>query len=333
MNIGDKVRFLHGQEQGVITRIIDKDLIEVEIEDGFQIPVMKKELVVVAQEEGKYFRKQEVAVKERDEPFKPKSHVKRGPGRRAMPPKGIYLAFLPVNDRQLALYFINTLSFDLSYLVGEEQNDNFKGTAHGILAGQQSVKIREVLVSEFDQWPTWVMQLLFFHQGYYTLREPLVRKFRFKAATFFKNKRQAPLLDKPSFLFEIDAPGLSEGGKPVDLSQVKERMLTNTDEDKNRLLRLDRPPREVDLHIEKLTPKYDKMNNKEMLELQLKTFEEKLDSAIATGMDEIIFVHGVGGGVLRTAIQKKLSKLKNIQYYQDTQRDKFGYGATLVKIK
>lgn len=325
MNIGDKVRFLHGQEQGIITRIVDKDLIEVEIEDGFQIPVMKKEIVVVAQEEGKYFKQQEVATKEkeRDEPFKPKPNVKQG----------IYLAFLPVNDRQLALYFINTLRFDVSYLMGEEQQGNFKGTAHGILKSQQSVKIREVLVSEFDQWPVWVMQLLFFHQGYYTLREPLVRRFRFKAATFFKNKRQAPLLDKPSFLFEVDASGLYEGGKPVDLNQVKERMLSNAEEDKSRLLRLERPPKEVDLHIEKLTSEYDKMNNKEMLELQLKIFEEKLDSAIATGMEEITFVHGVGSGVLRTAIQKKLSKLKNIQYYQDTQRDKFGYGATLIKIK
>ncbi len=323
MNIGDKVRFLHGQEQGIITRMIDKDLVEVEIEDGFQIPMLKKEIVVVAQEEGKYFKKQEAPAKERDEPFKPKTSIKQG----------IYLAFLPVNDKQLALYFINTLNFDLSYLIGEEQNGNFKGTAHGILSSQQSVKIREVLVSEFDQWPTWVMQLLFFHQGYYTLREPLVRKFRFKAATFFKNKRQAPLLDKPSFLFEVDASGLSEGGKPIDINQVKEKMLSHTEEDKNRLLRLDRPAREVDLHIEKLTPDYDKMNNTEMLELQLKTFEDKLDSAIATGMEEITFVHGIGSGVLRTAIQKRLSKLKNIQYYQDTQRDKFGYGATLIRIK
>jgi dsDNA-specific endonuclease/ATPase MutS2 len=70
-----------------------------------------------------------------------------------------------------------------------------------------------------------------------------------------------------------------------------------------------------------------------MLELQLKTFEENLDRAIATGMDEITFIHGIGSGALRNAIHKKLSKMKNIQYFEDTLREKFGYGATLVRIK
>lgn len=324
MNIGDKVRFLHGQEQGTITKVIDKDLVEVEIEDGFQIPVMKKEIVVVAREEASYFKpRQDVRAKEKELFAETRPEVKQG----------IYLAFMPINDRQLALYLINMLRFELSYLVGEEQQGNFKGLAHGILASQQHVKLREVLISEFDQWPAWIMQLLFFHAGYYTLREPLTRKFRFKATGFFKNKRQAPLLDKPSFLFEVDAPGLSEGGKAVDSHQIKAQLLSNAHADASTMMRLERPPREVDLHIEQLTDKYDKMNNQEMLELQLKVFEEKLDSAIATGMDEITFVHGVGSGVLRTAIQKRLSQMKNIQFYQDTQRDKFGHGATKVRIK
>mgnify|MGYP001801331685 FL=1 len=70
-----------------------------------------------------------------------------------------------------------------------------------------------------------------------------------------------------------------------------------------------------------------------MLELQLTTFEEKLDQAIATGMDEITFIHGVGSGVLRDAIHKRLSTMKNINYFQDAMREKFGYGATRVRIK
>ena len=51
MNIGDKVRLLHGTEEGVIRRIIDKRTVEIEIEDGFLIPVLRKEVVLISSDE------------------------------------------------------------------------------------------------------------------------------------------------------------------------------------------------------------------------------------------------------------------------------------------
>jgi dsDNA-specific endonuclease/ATPase MutS2 len=50
-------------------------------------------------------------------------------------------------------------------------------------------------------------------------------------------------------------------------------------------------------------------------------------------MDEIIFIHGVGNGTLRNELHKRLSGHKNVKYYEDAQKEKFGYGATKVKIK
>ncbi len=321
MNIGDKVRLLRGHEEGIITRFLDKDLLEIEIEDGFQIPVMRNEVVVVSQQEQRYFKREPKQEKEPAASASEDTTVSQG----------VYFAFVPLNDRQLALHLVNTSGFDLAYLVGEEDKQNFKGISTGVLPPQNSVKLREVLVSAFDQWPSWVVQLLYFRDGYYTLRAPLVRKFRFKAATFFKSKRKAPLLHQPSFLFQVDEQ--AEGGKPIDAAKLKEQILSNLPEQPSGLLRLERPPREVDLHIEQLTSQSGKMNNSEMLSLQLETFEQALDNAIATGMDEIIFIHGVGNGILKDALQKKLSQMSNIQYFQDAKREKFGYGATLVRIK
>ena len=59
MNVGDKVRMLRGKEEGIVTRIIDQKLIEIEIEDGFQIPVLKSEVVLVAQEEANFFKREQ----------------------------------------------------------------------------------------------------------------------------------------------------------------------------------------------------------------------------------------------------------------------------------
>lgn len=58
-----------------------------------------------------------------------------------------------------------------------------------------------------------------------------------------------------------------------------------------------------------------------------------MDQAILAGLDEIIFVHGVGNGTLKTKIHKILSDSNSIKFYKDARKEKFGYGATLVQIK
>ena len=64
MKLGDKVRFIHGKEQGQIVKLIDQKQVEVEIEDGFRIPVLKTELVVVASEEVTLISGNEIAAEE-----------------------------------------------------------------------------------------------------------------------------------------------------------------------------------------------------------------------------------------------------------------------------
>ena len=55
MNVGDRVRLLTGTEEGIVTRLLDSELVEVAIDNDFTIPVLRREVVVVAQEEGKNF--------------------------------------------------------------------------------------------------------------------------------------------------------------------------------------------------------------------------------------------------------------------------------------
>ena len=57
MNVGDRVRLLKGREEGIISKIVNDKLIEVEIEDGFNIPVLKKEVVLISQQEASAFGK------------------------------------------------------------------------------------------------------------------------------------------------------------------------------------------------------------------------------------------------------------------------------------
>jgi hypothetical protein len=89
---------------------------------------------------------------------------------------------------------------------------------------------------------------------------------------------------------------------------------------------------EVDLHIEKLLDDYRGLSNGEIVTIQLNEFKRKLDSAIRNKADKIVFIHGVGNGVLKNEIRSLLNGYEKIEFY-DASFAKYGFGATEVIIK
>jgi dsDNA-specific endonuclease/ATPase MutS2 len=87
----------------------------------------------------------------------------------------------------------------------------------------------------------------------------------------------------------------------------------------------------VDLHIEKLLEDHYGLTNSEKLDIQVKYFRRKLELAINGHFTKIVFIHGVGNGVLRQTIRDLLRTYEGIQY-SDASYDKFGAGATEVRI-
>lgn len=328
MNIGDRVRLLHYTQEGIITNFLPDNLVEIEIEDGFKIPVLKQEVVLIAKEEQMVFRE-----KRKEE------QVGAAPALSAE--TGFFLAFLPVNDKLLSVYLINNTDIDILFNFGEIRDTHYYGLAAGHLTKRSSQKVTEANLDKFDKWSPLLVQAIFFKSGFTSLKEPLIRKLTFSAASFFKSKSKAPLLEKECHLFQIDQKIVSVNPEQIKESIAERQTATAPANVSAPAVKHTAPagiakqPRqtEVDLHIEKITKDYGKMNAAQMLELQLKTFETALDKAILEAYDEIIFIHGVGNGTLRTEIHRRLSKHPNIAYYKDARKEKFGYGATLAKIK
>jgi dsDNA-specific endonuclease/ATPase MutS2 len=83
----------------------------------------------------------------------------------------------------------------------------------------------------------------------------------------------------------------------------------------------------VDLHLK---PGY---NQGDAVERQLARFRGELDSAIKAGTREIIFIHGVGSGVLKNELRSIVSSEYPSCSYADASFSRFGSGgATLVTI-
>ncbi|MEP5341872.1 MAG: DNA mismatch repair protein MutS [Algibacter sp.] len=91
------------------------------------------------------------------------------------------------------------------------------------------------------------------------------------------------------------------------------------------------PTMEVDLHIHQLIKSYKGMSNHEILTLQLDTARYKLDWAIKKRIQKIVFIHGVGEGVLKIELDYLFARYNNVKFY-DANYQKYGLGATEIYI-
>ncbi len=322
MNIGDKVRLVHAKEQGVITKFLKNDLVEIEIEDGFKIPVKRNEITIISSIEERIFKPETQKLSSQRDFFS----TQKAPD--ILSNTGIYMAFLPLNDREYAQHLVNNTDWEVPFILYNGVEPHLKGIKSGVLLPKSGTKVQDLLVKDFEEWGIFTFQSLSFRLAFMTERTPIIKKLRFRANTFFKSKFQIPLINKEGLLFQLD--GETEKVK-IDVADLKEKMTESKSVSEK--IEVKKPSSVVDLHIEKLTPNSMSMSNQEMLTLQLETLQKALEGALANGMDEIVFIHGIGNGTLKNQIHSIASKNIHVKYYEDAQKERFGYGATKLKFK
>ena len=98
------------------------------------------------------------------------------------------------------------------------------------------------------------------------------------------------------------------------------------------IFRYQAAPREavVDLHIHELLDDPANLDKAEILEFQKSYFLKCLDSAIANHYLKVVFIHGVGNGVLRASLIEMLKK-EGIEFF-DAPMNKYGVGALEIRI-
>ena len=113
------------------------------------------------------------------------------------------------------------------------------------------------------------------------------------------------------------------------LSEKEQKKHSNTKrvKPKERIL----PAMEVDLHIHQLVPKSKYMSNYDILTIQMDTAKRQLEFAISKRIQRVVFIHGVGEGVLRSELEFLFGRYENLKFY-DADYQKYGRGATEVYI-
>ncbi len=91
------------------------------------------------------------------------------------------------------------------------------------------------------------------------------------------------------------------------------------------------PKMEVDLHIHQLVKSTRGMTKFDMLNVQMDTARRQLEFAINKRIQKVVFIHGVGEGVLKEELHYLFGRYDNVKYY-DADYQKYGLGATEVYI-
>jgi dsDNA-specific endonuclease/ATPase MutS2 len=89
--------------------------------------------------------------------------------------------------------------------------------------------------------------------------------------------------------------------------------------------------KEVDLHIHELVESTSGMAKYEILTLQLEMAKAQLETAFKNRLQRVIFIHGVGEGILKNELKNLFKGYDNITFY-DADYRRYGQGATEVYI-
>jgi hypothetical protein len=353
--VGDKVKFLNEKGGGVVSRIIDPKMVNVTIEDGFEIPVLMTELLRIETEAPfdspkHMFREDfDTEIRATTEPdFIPESLSipLTVNGARGTVPEGLFLAFVPRDQKWLIMgmvdiYLINHTTSEILYSIFlEKENGGFKGFDYGSCLPESMILLESIERDHLPKWSKGIVQAIFHPEDTEVVYYPGNSGFKLKLPRFYlENSYQdsAIMVDKCILisLIPLSTVGIISGSE-TSLKETLEVPVHEAKEQKpvNIIDRHKTSPTEavVDLHIEELTDHAQIMESSEILNTQVNYFTRCLENGMHNNLTKIIFIHGVGTGVLKTAMKEILKEYTNVEFRDASMRD-FGYGAMEVIIR
>jgi len=356
MKIGDKVRFLSETGGGHVAGFQGKNIVLVEDEDGFQVPMPLNEVVVVGDENydtsrvvaGKQQEQQrrQAALEEELEPadkpvtFRPKPEERRGGDQLSA-----YLAFVPMEVKELShtrfeSYLVNDSNYYLRFTYLSAENSGWRLRLTDEVEPNTKLFLEEFGREDLGQMERVALQLVAYKREKNFLLKPTVDvQLRIDGVKFFKlhTFQDNDFFEQPALLYTLVERDKVVRPLVVDARELKASMYGKDDEPESRPLvspaRKEGDPIVVDLHAQELLDSTAGMSASDILNYQLDVFRKTLKEHAKQRGTKIVFIHGKGEGVLRKALVNELQYRYKSFTYQDASFQEYGYGATMVTIK
>lgn len=223
MKIGDKVRFLSEVGGGRVSGFQGKDIVLVEDEDGFDVPMKISEVVVVGDESYETTRMVEAKQRGSQRPNAPKDEVETEPADRpvtfrAKPEErkggdklSAFLAFVPMDVKELSQtrfesYFVNDSNYYMRYVYMVAENNSWQVRSMGEVEPNTKEFIEEFGRENLNEIEHACVQIIAYKKDKYFLLKPTVNalvnidpvKF-YKVHTF----RENDFFEQPALIYTI----------------------------------------------------------------------------------------------------------------------------------
>ena len=360
MKIGDKVRFLSEVGGGKISGFQGKDIVLVEDEDGFEIPMLKRDVVIIDNDDydiGKVNTRTDSkpapkAEEEEQEPCdKPITFKAKPIERKGADKLNLYLSFVPVNVKEISstsfeTYIVNDSNYYVQVLYLSAEGNNWHARFNAVIEPNCKEFVEEFDRSQLNSMERLCIQTIAWKQDKpFALKPALSTEIRLDGTKFYKlhSFRPNEFFTDPNWTIPVIQDDQPKRSVFADAEQMKEAMMgakapekelqkatAQGENDRKKPV----PPKiiEVDLHSSELIETTSGMSNGDILMVQMNEFRKVMDENLKHKGQKIVFIHGKGDGVLRKNLLQELKYRYKGCTAQDASFREYGFGATLIKI-
>jgi hypothetical protein len=349
LGIGTRVKLLTIADAGVIVDKLGDGMVLVALDKAdMEIPVFEEDLV----REDNFLENNTVLKAELKPNIKheiPKTPI---PTPSVSKPKlgntGIHIAFLPLKKangevEKLDILLLNDMSNDILFELDMVLKEEVIWSKEGVLKAIQYEKMGDIYFDDINDMP----ELDIFIAPVYTegVGKKLSKVLKIKPKQLMKNYTFSNFLQIEAYIFEVFKSLDADADKSSDLAKYTQDILRNKKPLKKKdeyispfdpIAKIDEYASfitEIDLHIELLHDNPSALNNTEIVNIQIRSFENYLAKAIRLGIPRIYVIHGVGKGKLRDMIHARLRRNSDIEYFRNEYHEKYGWGATEIVLQ
>ncbi len=356
---GDKVRFLNETGGGVVTGFREKNIVLVEDGDGFEIPTLVSNVVVVESDDygtgrmvgapaqapeapapGAEERDYDPA--EREVTFKAPAAERPGGDRLSA-----WIAFVPREAKDFSktsfdCYFVNDSNYWMRYVIFREENSNCSLWHGGLSEPNTKEFVAETEREDLGSLERLDVQIIPYKRDRSFVFKPAVSlRMRIDTVKFYKLHAFAEndFFEQGALLFPVVENDAVPRAALLDAAKLREGMCSGNGETgvEKKTAEIRKTGRDetvvVDLHAAELLETTAGMSGTDIFNYQMKVFRETLEKYAREKGRKIIFIHGKGDGVLKHAIIHQLGYRYKKYQYQDASFADYGYGATQVTIR
>ncbi|KAA6345043.1 hypothetical protein EZS27_007344 [termite gut metagenome] len=348
MKIGDKVRFLSEVGGGIVKGFQGKDVVLVEDADGFDIPMLLRECIVIDTDDYNIKRKSIASSNTEGEQAKViKPEITSRPVEISGGDKlNVVLAFVPEDIKAIGAspfeaYLVNDSNFYLYYIYASAEGKAWRNRSHGLIEPNTKLLLEEFAKDVLNELERVLIQFVAFKDNKTFVLKPSVNvELRIDTVKFYKLHTfcESVYFEKPALIYDIVKEDVPVKQVYVSAEDVQKALFQKKDIESVKLQPIVNQEKlndilEIDLHIDKLLDDTTGMENKEILAYQLDKFREVMERYKKKQGKKIVFIHGKGDGVLKRALTDELKRKYGSCRHQDASFKEYGFGAMMITVK